>query len=84
MVPDFTTLSSFLRITAKYEIPAIRSQILEVVRSAYPEIFEGLDPSKPLGEDIFSGSTPHPNAALNLFVQQNLTPALPMAYHTTV
>jgi len=80
-VPDFVTFSSLLRITAKYELPAVRSQLLEVVRDGYPETFEGLVPSKPLGERIFSGRTPHPNEVLNLFVQQNLTSALPMAYY---
>ena len=78
-VPDFITLSSLLRITAKYEMPAVRSQLLEAVRGAYPEIFEELAPSKPLGEIVPSGPTPHPNAILNSFVQQNLTSALLMA-----
>ena len=80
-VPDFSTFSSLLRITSKYEMPAIRSQILEVVRDAYPKTFEGLSPSKPLGEKVFSGRTPHPNEVLNLFVQQGLTSALPMAFY---
>ena len=80
-VPDFTTFSSLLRITVKYDMPAIRSPILEVVRDAYPETFEGLEPSKPLGESVFGGPTPHPNEVLNLFVQQNLRSALPMAYY---
>ena len=80
-MPDFTTFSSLLRITTKYEMPAVRSQLLEVVRDAYPETFEGLAPSKQLGERIFSGPTPHPNEVLNLFVQQKLTSALPMAYY---
>jgi len=62
-------------------MPAIRSQILEVIRDAYPETFEGLGSSKPLGESVFSGQTPHPNEVLNLFVQQRLTSALPMAYY---
>ena len=62
-------------------MPAIRSQILEVVRDAYPETFEGLGSSKPLGESVFNGRTPHPNEVLNLFVQQRLTSALPMAYY---
>jgi hypothetical protein len=62
-------------------MPTVRSQLLEVVRDAYPETFEGLTPSKPLGERVFSGQTPHPNAVLNLFVQQKLTSALPMAYY---
>ena len=80
-VPDFATFSSLLRITAKYEMPAVRSQMLDVVRDAYPETFEELAPSKPLGESAFSGPNPHPNEVLNLFVQQNLTSALPMAYY---
>jgi len=62
----------------------VRSQILEVIRDAYPETFEGLDPSKALGESVFSGPTPHPNAVLNLFVQQKLASALPMAYYMAV
>ena len=62
-------------------MPTVRSQLLEVVRDAYPETFERLSPSKPLGESIFNGPTPHPNEVLNLFVQQNLTFALPMAYY---
>jgi len=73
--------SSLLRITAKYEMPSVRFQMLEVVRNAYPETFEGLGPSKPLGEKVFSGVTPHPNEVLKLFVQQNLTFALPIAYY---
>ena len=81
IVPDFSTFSSLLRITAKYEMPTVRSQLLEVVRRAYPETFEGLGPSTQIGESVFSGQTPHPNEVLNLFVEQNLTSALPMAYY---
>ena len=83
-MPDFTTFSSLLRITAKYELPGVRSRLLKVVRDAYPETFEGLIPSKRLGESVFSGRTPHPNEVLNLFVQQRLTSALPMAYYMAV
>ena len=81
---DFTIFSSLLRTTAKYEMPAVRSQLLGVLRDAYPETFEGLDPSKTLGESVFNAPTPHPNAVLNLFVQQKLTSALPMAYYMAV
>jgi len=80
-VPDFVTFSSLLRITSKYELPTVRSRLLEVIRDSYPETFEGLVASKPLGESVFSGSTPHPNEVLNLFVQQKLGSALPMAYY---
>jgi hypothetical protein len=80
-VPDFNTFSSLLRITAKYEMPAVRFGLLEVVNDAYPETFEGVTPTKALGEVVFSGPAPHPNEVLNLFIQQRLTSALPMAYY---
>ena len=80
-VPDFNTFASLLRMTEKYEMQAIRSRLLDVVRDAYPETFEGITPSKTLGEKVFSGTTPHPNEVLNLFIQQELTSALPMAYY---
>ena len=80
-MPEFATFSSLLRITAKYEMPSVRPQLLEVVRDAYPETFEGLIPSKRLGENVFDGPTPHPNEVLNLFLEQKLTSALPMAYY---
>ena len=83
-IPDFATFSSLLRVTAKYNLPVIRSHLLEVVRSAYPETFDELTPSKPLGENVFSGPSPHPNEVLNLFFQQKLTSALPMAYYMAV
>ena len=62
-------------------MPSFRTRLLETIRSGYPESFEGLDPSKALGEDVFDRPKPHPNAVLNLFVQQKLTSALPMAYY---
>ena len=80
-VPDFRTFSSLLRITTKYEMPTVRSQLIEVVRDAYPETFDGVMPTKTLGENVFDGPTPHPNEVLNLFVQQKLASALPMAYY---
>ena len=62
-------------------MPTVRSRLLDVVRDAYPEIFEGIIPTKLLGEKVFSGPTPHPNEVLNLFIQQKLTSALPMVYY---
>ena len=61
-------------------MPTLRTQLLEMIHDAYPEDFKGLDPSKVLGEDVFE-PRPHPNAVLNLFVQQKVTSALPMAYY---
>ena len=65
-------------------MPTVRSQILDVVHDAYPETFEGLKPSKLIGESVFSGPTPHPNEVLNLFVQQKVTSALPVAYYMVI
>ena len=62
-------------------MPSLRARLLKTVRDAYPETFEGLDPSKALGEDVFDGPKPHPNAVLNLFIQQTVTSALPMAHY---
>ena len=62
-------------------MPSLRARLLESVRNAYPDSFEGLDPSKVLGENVFDGPKPHPNAVLNLFIQQTVTSALPMAYY---
>jgi len=62
-------------------MPNLRTRLLETVRDAYPKNFEGLNPSKTLGENVFDGPKPHPNAVLNLFVQQKVTSALPMAYY---
>ena len=64
-------------------MPGLRDQLLETIRNAYPENFEGLDPSKTLGESVFDAPKPHPNAVLNLFVQQKVTSTLPMAYYMT-
>ena len=82
-MPDFTIFSSLLWITVKYELPTVQSQLLGLIRDAYPETFEGLVPSKPLGESAFSGPTPHLNEVLDLFLQQKLTSTLPMAYYMT-
>ena len=62
-------------------MPNLRARLLKIVRDAYPDTFEGLDPSKVLGENMFDGPKPHPNAVLNLFIQQMVTSALPMAYY---
>ncbi|KAF9646053.1 hypothetical protein BDM02DRAFT_3061846, partial [Thelephora ganbajun] len=39
-VPDFSTFSSLLRVSTKYEMPNLRAQLLETIYNAYPENFE--------------------------------------------
>ena len=83
-VPNFAVFSSLLRMATKYEMPAVRSRMLDVVHDAYPAAFEGLIPSKAVGERVFSEPTPHPNEVLDLFVRQGFTSALPVAYYMAV
>ena len=78
---DFSTFSSLLRVSANHEMPNLRTRLLDAIRDAYPRNLEGLDSSEPLGESVFDGPRPHPNSVLNLFVQQKVTSALPMAYY---
>ena len=65
-------------------MPAVRSGLLEAIKDAYPETYQGVTSTKRLGEEVFGEPTPHPNTVLNLFVQQKLTSALPMAYYMAV
>ena len=65
-------------------MPNLRARLLKTVRDAYPETFDGLDPSKVLGENVFDGPEPHPNAVLNFLIQEKVTSALPMAYYMAV
>ena len=62
-------------------MPTVRARLLDAVRDGYPEGFKEPTPPEPLGESIFNGPTPHPNEVLNLFIQQKLSSALPMAYY---
>lgn len=68
-------------MTTKYEIKAVREQILEDLQEAYPETFEAYEASTVLGERIFGTPKPHPNAVLNLFRQCSVTFALPYAFY---
>ena len=65
-------------------MPNLRARLLRTIHDAYPETFEGLYPSKVLGEDVFDGVKPHPNAVLNFIIQEKVTSALPMAYYMAV
>jgi len=83
-LPDFTTFSSLLRVTREYQVLDTRRRLLELVCIAYPESFEGFTLSKCLGESAFGEPIPHPNRVLKLFVQQELTAALPVAYYMAI
>ena len=79
--PDFTTFSSLLRMSTKYQFQEIRSQILLDLLPAYPTELSEYKGSSCLGEAVFGSPPPHPNSVLDLFVTCKVAFALPFAYY---
>ena len=72
-------------MATKYGFSDVREQLIEDLNGAYPTTWEGFEAAKVLGEDVFGSPRPHPNAALNLFLEQNIRFALPFAaYRATL
>jgi len=71
--------ASLLRMTAKYGYSNVRDQLFKDLRGAYPTKWEAYQAAEVLDEDIFEPPKPHPNAVLNLFLEQNVRFALPFA-----
>ena len=59
-------------MTTKYGFTDVREQLIEDLRGAYPTEWEDFKAAKVLGEDVFGLSRPHPNAVLNLFLEQSV------------
>lgn len=78
-VPEFATYASLLRMAAKYGFSDVREGLLEDLKVAYPTKWEDFVSARVLGENIFGSPKPHPNAILNLFLEQNVKFALPFA-----
>ena len=78
-IPEFTVFASLLRMTAKYGFSDIHEALVEDLKGAYPTKFEDFETAGVLGEDIFASPKPHPNAVLNLFLEQKIRFALPFA-----
>ena len=87
-VPEFATFASLLRMTTKYGFSDVREQLVDSIKGAYPtkwEDFEDLEPVqgfrivRAIGEAVFGSPRPHPNAVLNLFLEQNVECASPFA-----
>jgi len=66
-------------MTTKYGFSDVREQLVDSIKGAYPTKWEGAVIAKVLGEDIFGSPKPHPNAVLNLFIEQSVKFALPFA-----
>jgi hypothetical protein len=78
-VPEFTVFASLLRMTTKYDFSDVRDQLIKDIKGAYPTKWEVYQAAEVLGEDVFRSPKPHPNAVLNLFLEQNIRFALPFA-----
>ena len=66
-------------MTTKYGFSDIREALVEDLKGAYPTKWEDFETAMVLGEDIFGSPRPHPNAVLNLFLEQRIKFALPFA-----
>ena len=66
-------------MTTKYGFSDIREALVEDLKGAYPTKWEDFKKARVLGEDIFGLPKPHPNAVLNLFLEQNIKFASPFA-----
>lgn len=66
-------------MTTKYGFSIAWEGLIEDLKGAYPTKWEDFETAKVLGEDVFGSPKPHPNAVLNLFLEQRIKFALPFA-----
>ena len=66
-------------MATKYGFSDVRDGLVGDLNSAYPTKWEVFRATEVLGEDIFGSPKPHPNAVLNLFLEQKITFGLPFA-----
>jgi len=66
-------------MAAKYGFSDVREALVEDLKGPYPTKWEDFVAARILGEDVFGSPKPHPNAVLNLFLEQNIKFALPFA-----
>ena len=84
-VPEFAVFASLLRMATKYGFSDVREQLIDDLKGAYPTKWEDFEAARVLGEDIFGSPKPHPNAVLNLFLEQGVTFASPfVAYRASL
>lgn len=78
-VPEFKVFASLLRMTTKYGFSDVYEQLLHSIKGAYPIKWEAYKTTSIIGEDVFGTPEPHPNAVLNLFLEQKVRFAIPLA-----
>ena len=68
-------------MTTKYDFPDVPKQLLRSLEGAYPTTLKAYQAAEILGEDVFGLPKPHPNAVLNLFLEQKIGFAIPLAFY---
>jgi hypothetical protein len=66
-------------MATKYEFSEVREQLIHILKGAYPTNWEAYQTADVIGEDVFGLPKPHPNAVLNLFLEQKVKFAIPLA-----
>jgi hypothetical protein len=66
-------------MSTKYGFSDVREQLLHSIKGAYPTEWGAYQTATVLGEDVFGSLKSHPNAVLNLFLEQNIRFAIPIA-----
>lgn len=78
-VPEFAVFASLLRMTTKYGLSVVREGLVEDLKATSPTKWGDFETAKVLGEDTLGSPKPHPNAILDLFLEQRIKFALPFA-----
>ena len=78
-VLEFPTFASLLQMATKYSFPNVRKGLIQDLKGAYLTKWEDFETAEVLGEDVFGSPVPHPNAVLNLLLEQGIKFALPFA-----
>ena len=71
--------ASLLRMASKYGYSDVREYLFHRLKDAYPTKLEVYQAASVLGEGVFGSPKPHPNEVLNLFLDQNVRFAIPVA-----
>ena len=66
-------------MATKYGFSDVREQLIDSIKETYPTKWEDTGAGKVVGESIFGSPIPHPNAVLNVFLEQDVKFALPFA-----
>lgn len=66
-------------MATKYGFSDVREQLFHILKGAYPTKWEAYQTTDVLGEDIFGLPKPHLNEVLNLFLEQRVKFAIPLA-----